>query len=176
MHPRLRKVEKVLSKEKYVVSAKGESEVCELFGHGLIETRVYYVTVHSYYSSQYCAHCDISRKLGREHRRLMVIPYSSLLSNAFLDGSQQGFRTVKTSLQMLQMSQFTPIIISKAIWAAFGADTSGSSLPSAYGSRCPDIAAKDSQYSSEMHSFSVLLGPWASPLLTFTAKICPWHV
>ena len=32
MHPRLQ-VEKVLLKEKYVVPAKGESEVCELFGH-----------------------------------------------------------------------------------------------------------------------------------------------
>lgn len=52
--------------------------------------------------------------------------------------------------------------ISKAIWDAIGTDTStsGSFIPSSYGSRCPDIAAKGSQYSAEMYSFWTLyIGP-----------------
>jgi hypothetical protein len=52
--------------------------------------------------------------------------------------------------------------ISKAIWEAIGdaTATSGSTIPSAYGARTPDIAKNTSYYTAEMWSFwAVYLGP-----------------
>lgn len=52
--------------------------------------------------------------------------------------------------------------ISKAIWAVIGTDMNilGSTIPSSYGSHCPDIAAHWSYYSAEMYSFwTQYIGP-----------------